>query len=100
MSDANVGARTVVIGCDRGARGWRAALEAMPSRGRREEGEGTFPGALLDAIEARGWKSVTLDELVGDGGAFVFGDLAGTHASSHLPSSRAALPEDQIEAGI
>ncbi len=29
-------------------------------------------------------------------GAFVFGDLAGTHASSHLPASRTALPEDQI----
>ncbi len=31
-------------------------------------------------------------------GAFVFGDLAGSHASAHLPASRPALPEDQIEA--
>ena len=29
-------------------------------------------------------------------GAFVFGDLAGTHASAHLPEARPALPEDQI----
>jgi succinate dehydrogenase/fumarate reductase flavoprotein subunit/HEAT repeat protein len=29
-------------------------------------------------------------------GAFVFGDLAGSHASSHLPDSRAVLPEDQV----
>jgi succinate dehydrogenase/fumarate reductase flavoprotein subunit/HEAT repeat protein len=29
-------------------------------------------------------------------GAFVFGDLAGTHASSHLPGARPELPEDQI----
>ncbi|KRF14141.1 oxidoreductase [Nocardioides sp. Soil797] len=29
-------------------------------------------------------------------GAFVFGDLAGQHASEHLPSDEATLPEDQI----
>ncbi len=29
-------------------------------------------------------------------GAFVFGDLAGTHATGHLPPGRADLPEDQI----
>lgn len=29
-------------------------------------------------------------------GAFVFGELAGTHASEHLPESRPALPEDQV----
>ena len=29
-------------------------------------------------------------------GAFVFGDLAGTHASEHLPSAHTELPEDQI----
>ncbi|MWA01179.1 fumarate reductase/succinate dehydrogenase flavoprotein subunit [Actinomadura sp. LD22] len=34
-------------------------------------------------------------------GAFVFGDLAGAHASAHLPAGRggpAALPEDQVRA--
>ncbi|MBP0451503.1 fumarate reductase/succinate dehydrogenase flavoprotein subunit [Kitasatospora sp. RG8] len=31
-------------------------------------------------------------------GAFVFGDLAGTHAAGHLPSGRAELPPDQIAA--
>jgi succinate dehydrogenase/fumarate reductase flavoprotein subunit/HEAT repeat protein len=29
-------------------------------------------------------------------GAFVFGDLAGRHASSHLPELRRPLPEDQL----
>ncbi|MEU2625595.1 fumarate reductase/succinate dehydrogenase flavoprotein subunit [Kitasatospora sp. NPDC007106] len=31
-------------------------------------------------------------------GAFVFGDLAGTHAAAHLPAERAELPEDQLKA--
>ncbi|MGW4647135.1 fumarate reductase/succinate dehydrogenase flavoprotein subunit [Kitasatospora sp. NPDC004289] len=31
-------------------------------------------------------------------GAFVFGDLAGTHAAAHLPSARAPLPLDQVAA--
>ncbi|MFJ9608899.1 fumarate reductase/succinate dehydrogenase flavoprotein subunit [Kitasatospora sp. NPDC101176] len=31
-------------------------------------------------------------------GAFVFGDLAGTHAAAHLPAQRAELPADQIAA--
>ncbi|MFB6892053.1 fumarate reductase/succinate dehydrogenase flavoprotein subunit [Kitasatospora sp. NPDC056327] len=31
-------------------------------------------------------------------GAFVFGDLAGTHAAAHLPAVRAELPPDQVEA--
>ncbi|MGW6916327.1 fumarate reductase/succinate dehydrogenase flavoprotein subunit [Kitasatospora sp. NPDC054939] len=31
-------------------------------------------------------------------GAFVFGDLAGTHAAGHLPEVRAALPADQVAA--
>ena len=31
---------------------WRAALDAMPTRSRREEGEGALPAALLDAIDA------------------------------------------------
>ncbi len=31
-------------------------------------------------------------------GAFVFGDLAGTHAAAHLPAARAELPQDQVEA--
>ncbi|HXD55691.1 MAG TPA: EAL domain-containing protein [Solirubrobacteraceae bacterium] len=31
---------------------WRAALEAMPSRGRREEGDGAVSAALLDEIDA------------------------------------------------
>ncbi|MFJ4095620.1 fumarate reductase/succinate dehydrogenase flavoprotein subunit [Kitasatospora sp. NPDC089913] len=31
-------------------------------------------------------------------GAFVFGDLAGTHAATHLPAGHADLPQDQIEA--
>jgi len=31
-------------------------------------------------------------------GAFVFGDLAGSHAGSHLPATRAPLPEDQVRA--
>ncbi|UAL30605.1 fumarate reductase/succinate dehydrogenase flavoprotein subunit [Nocardioides rotundus] len=31
-------------------------------------------------------------------GAFVFGDLAGTHASAHLPSTRPELPADQVAA--
>ncbi|WP_371479143.1 fumarate reductase/succinate dehydrogenase flavoprotein subunit [Kitasatospora sp. NBC_00315] len=30
-------------------------------------------------------------------GAFVFGDLAGSHAVTHLPAERAELPEDQVE---
>ena len=29
-------------------------------------------------------------------GAFVFGDLAGSHASTHLPEDRPVLPEDQL----
>ncbi|WP_432476773.1 fumarate reductase/succinate dehydrogenase flavoprotein subunit [Nocardioides sp. GXQ0305] len=31
-------------------------------------------------------------------GAFVFGDLAGAHASGHLPDARLPLPEDQVAA--
>ncbi|MER5862413.1 fumarate reductase/succinate dehydrogenase flavoprotein subunit [Kitasatospora sp. NPDC002040] len=31
-------------------------------------------------------------------GAFVFGDLAGTHAAAHLPAARAELPADQLAA--
>ncbi|MFC8451175.1 fumarate reductase/succinate dehydrogenase flavoprotein subunit [Kitasatospora sp. NPDC057223] len=30
-------------------------------------------------------------------GAFVFGDLAGTHATAHLPADRPELPEDQVK---
>ncbi|MFF3598243.1 fumarate reductase/succinate dehydrogenase flavoprotein subunit [Kitasatospora indigofera] len=30
-------------------------------------------------------------------GAFVFGDLAGTHATAHLPAERAELPADQVK---
>ena len=41
---------------------WRAALEAMPTRGRREEGEGALPAALLDAIDA----SVIATDMEGD----------------------------------
>ncbi|WP_405012793.1 fumarate reductase/succinate dehydrogenase flavoprotein subunit [Kitasatospora sp. NBC_01539] len=31
-------------------------------------------------------------------GAFVFGDLAGSHAAAHLPPERADLPDDQVKA--
>ncbi|GAA5002487.1 fumarate reductase/succinate dehydrogenase flavoprotein subunit [Kitasatospora paranensis] len=31
-------------------------------------------------------------------GAFVFGDLAGSHAVAHLPTERAELPDDQVKA--
>ncbi|PBC79199.1 succinate dehydrogenase/fumarate reductase flavoprotein subunit [Streptomyces sp. TLI_235] len=31
-------------------------------------------------------------------GAFVFGDLAGSHAAAHLPTERAELPDDQLKA--
>ncbi len=41
---------------------WRAALEAMPSRGRRQESEDGLPAALLDEIDA----SVVATDMLGN----------------------------------
>jgi ferredoxin len=55
VADTNVGARTVVIGCDRGTRGWRTALEAE--------------GALVYDVDCAGNLHTSVIELFTRGGA-------------------------------
>ncbi len=77
---------------------WRAALEAMPTRGRHQESEHGIPAALLDEIDASVWPPTWTGNVISWNSGAERCTAGAARRRSGRNASELMVPEDTAEA--